>query len=172
MSSKYLKIMKRIKFTVMLAACSLMIIITGCRSQQQVSSSYANTSFESSMINVPGDGTVTIRAWGSGADKAKAIEQAKKNAVYDVIFKDFANGNSYEYKALVTEVNARERYQTYFDRFFSDGGEYLYFVKESSNQDKSRINSKSDSRENFSVVVDVNRNALRQQLVADGVLAK
>jgi len=78
MSSKYLKIMKRIKFTILFAACSLLVLITGCRSQQQVSSSYANTSFQSSMINVPGDGTVTIRAWGSGADKAKAIEQAKR----------------------------------------------------------------------------------------------
>ena len=148
------------------------IAASGCRSSKSISSTYANTTFETSVLNVNQDGTLTVRAWGTGASKAIAIEQAKKNAVYDVIFKGFRTGNSYHYTALVTEVNARERYQEYFDRFFAEGGEYLYYVAESSNSDNSRISSKSDSRQAYSVIVDVYRTGLQSQLIKDGILAR
>lgn len=113
-----------------------------------------------------------MKTWGKGPSKDKAVAQAMKNAVNDIIFKGVGNGNEYFNKPLVYEVNARERYAEYFDRFFADGGEYANFVNESSHKDGSRIKSKGASRENYAVVVEVNRSALRNQLLNDGIIKK
>ena len=44
-------------------------------------------SFESECLGVELDGSETLRAWGRGKNRTDAIEQAKKNAVRDVLFK-------------------------------------------------------------------------------------
>jgi hypothetical protein len=163
--------MKASVIVIALAAAAMTTGFTGCRSQQETSSTYSTFQLETTSLGITNSGVHTLRAWGKGATKAKAIEQAKKNAVYDIIFKGISGGNSSDYKAIVTEVNARERYQEYFDRFFADGGEYQNFVTESSNNDNSRVNSKGDSRVCYGVVVDVDRSALRRQLLNDGILA-
>ncbi len=164
--------MKTSVIVIAIAMTAMTVSINGCRSQQEISSTYSTYQLKTTSLGITNSGIHTLRAWGKGATKAKAIEQAKKNAVYDIIFNGVSGGNSSDYKAIVTEVNARERYQEYFDRFFADGGEYQRFVTESSNEDKSRVKSKGDSRENYGVVVDVDRSALRRQLVEDGILVK
>lgn len=148
----------------------LPILNSGCRKQQTVVSGYAYTQFATTCMGVEHDGSQTLRAWGKGSNRADAIEQAKKNAVYDVIFRGITGEGECQQRALVTEVNARTRYAAYFDPFFSDGGEYLHFVKEENSGEKSRIEASGTSQVNYGVVVTVNRPALRQQLVADGIL--
>lgn len=145
--------------------------MSSCRGKQQVSSTFQAFYFETTSLGLNADGSQTVRAYGKGATKDKAIEEAKKNAVSDIIFKGIPTAREASVKVpLVNEVNARERYAEYFDRFFSDGGEYLKFVKESSNKDKSRIESKGDYRVNYGVVVDVDRAGIKRQLQSDGVL--
>ncbi len=101
------------------------------------------------------------------------MREAMKNAVSDVIFKGIKGGNgSYSTQAIVTEVNARERYAEYFDRFFADNGEYQNFVKETSAKDGSRTESKSSGRVNYGITATVDRSALVKQLTEDGVLNK
>lgn len=126
--------------------------------------------FDTFCVNNNGDGTFDLRVWGSGVSRDKAIEQAMKNAVSDVIFKGIKGDGDKVQRPLVTEVNARERYQDYFDRFFANGGEYKNFINETSNKDGSRIQSKSNSRENYSVIVTIDRSALRRQLQNDGII--
>jgi len=165
--------MKKIHITTAIAAiCIGAILSGGCRSKQTISPSYATFSFETTYMGQGNDGSVVLRAWGKGPSIDKAIEQAKKNAVSDVIFKGVGTTNAYNQQPLVTEVNARERYADYFDRFFADGGEYANFIKESSNKDGSRVESKGNSRENYGVVVEVNRSALKRQLINDGILRR
>lgn len=153
------------------ALCGVMLILGSCRGNQNVSESVSYYNFGTSYVNASPSGIVTIRSWGSGPDKSQAIEEAKKNAVYDMIFKGIKGApKGYMSTALVNEVNARERYAEYFDRFFAKGGEYKKFVKETSGSDNSRVKSKSNGRENFGVTVNVDRPALQKQLREDGII--
>lgn len=149
-----------------------MALTVSCRSKQQVSDSYSYYKFETTAVSASPSGMLTVRAWGSGPDIANAIKEAQKNAVSDVIFKGVPGVGNYMGKPIVNEVNARERYAEYFDRFFADGGEYQKFVKETSSKDGSRTEAKSKGRQNYGVTLDIDRNALRQQLLQDGVITQ
>lgn len=146
------------------------LLFTGCRGKQSVSNSYSYYDFGTTLINTSPSGTITMRAWGNGPNLATAFEEAKKNAVSEVLFKGFKTSKSPMASALINEVNARQRYEDYFDRFFADGGEYNNFVYEASSTDKSRTKSKSNGRENYGFTLVVDRNALRDQMKKDGIL--
>lgn len=136
----------------------------------KVVSAAAYTTPETVVTDTEHDGTVTLRVWGKGSTVADAIEQAKKNAVYDVIFNNIRGAGSAKSLALVNEVNARERYANYFDPFFADGGEYRKFVKEEKANEASRLESKGSAIYNYGILATVNLSALRSQLIKDGVL--
>lgn len=96
-----------------------------------------NRSFISCM-GVELDGSQTLRVLGYGRNKRDAKEQAMKNAVWAVIFDGIREGTpGCDMRPLVSEVNARERYEDYFNKFFADGGDYKKFV------------SLRDTRKNF-----------------------
>lgn len=60
---------------------------------------------------------------GQRENRTDAIEQAKKNAVRDVLFKGVAAGSrECSVRPLVTEVNAQERYAYYFNDFLETEG--------------------------------------------------
>lgn len=164
--------MKNLTKITLTALCCGPLLLGSCRSKQTISPTYSTFTFETTYMGEGNDGSVVLRAWGKGPSIDRSIEQAKKNAVADVIFKGVGTTNAYNQQPLVTEVNARERYADYFDRFFADGGEYANFVRESSDKDGSRVKSKGASRENHGVVVEVNRSALRKQLINDGILKR
>lgn len=153
-----------------IAAFIMVLCLISCRNKQIVSDSYAYFDFKPTLISASPSGLLTIRSWGTGPNKASAIKEAKKNAISSILFKGFDTSNSYMAQPLINEVNARERYAEYFDRFFSDGGEYENFVKETSSTDGSRIEAKSKGRQNHSVIVSVDRNSLQKQLRRDGVI--
>ena len=159
------------KFITFFAFVSLLICGTSCSKKTTVvTSSAAYANFETSCLGVEHDGSQKLRAWGKGVTKADAIEQAKKNAVYDVLFKGIKGTGECNQNPLVLEVNARERYAKYFNPFFSDGGEYKHYVKAESGNSATILESKGSSINNYGVIVTVDREKLRDQLVKDGVL--
>lgn len=160
--------MKTFKYLAMLAFAA--VLLTGCRGQQSVSNSYSYMGFGTTLMNISPSGTITVQAWGTGPNKTVAIEEAKKNALNEVLFKGFPTSNNYMADPLVYEVNARERYAEYFNRFFADGGEYAKFIKEASNTDNSRVEAKTNARDAYGVMLVVDRNALQRQLKQDGVI--
>jgi len=71
----------------------------------------------------------------------------------------------------MTEVNARQRYQDYFDIFFMDRGEYLKYVSmEDKRAGSTRVTKRSYRDVSVSVTVRVLVPQLRARLKADGVL--
>ena len=117
------------------------------------------------------DGSQTLRAWGKGKNRADAIEQAQKNAVRDVIFKGINSGSDEcNTKPIIFEVNAQEKYEYYFNVFFADGGEYKKYVSSKDENMTSRMVAKSNTQENWSVVVRVDRSGLRNRLINDGII--
>lgn len=163
--------MMKLKNLIAAAAIAAALLAAGaCRSNQKVADSYSNYHFATTCVNTSPSGVVTVRAWGSGPNRASAIEEAKRQALNDMIFKGIQGTKGYAGQAIITEVNARERYAEYFDRFFAKGGEYGKFVKESSGTDKSRVEAKSNGRTGYGVTLDIDRPALRRQLQDDGLI--
>ena len=126
---------------------------------------------ETECISKEMDGSITVRVWGTGRNRSDALEQAKKQAVYDVLFKGITRGNTdYNMRPIMTEVNARQRYQDYFDIFFMDRGEYRKYI---SMEDK-RAGSTRTRRNYRDVTVGTTVRVLVPQLRArlkeDGLL--
>ena len=138
--------------------CLLLLILAGCSSKKSVSSYH---SFESECLGVELDGSETLRAWGRGKNRTDAIEQAKKNAVRDVLFKGVVAGSrECSVRPLITEVNAQERYASYFNDFFS------------MEDKKTNSNTKASNKTqiSYSTTVRVLRSQLQQKLIEDKIL--
>jgi hypothetical protein len=120
------------------------------------------------------DGSQTLKAWGNGRNRGDAVEQAKKNAVRDVLFNGINEGRQdCERRPLVPEVNAQKKYEDYFNKFFADGGEFKNFIslKDEKILDKiSRDKQKARESVTHGLVVRVLRAELKQKLIADGIL--
>ena len=149
----------------------LLISFTG---YGQVSQIAGNFSHGTECMGVEGDGTQTVKAYGNGRHRWDAIEQARKNAVRDVIFNGLREGKQEcEQRPLVAEVNAREKYEKYFNTFFADEGPYKNFVSTEDERLAQRVRrDKSRGRESVShaFIVRVLRPQLREKLIADGIL--
>lgn len=149
-------------------AVLLFVLLSGCG----VSSSVSYYDHPAQLIRAELDGTYVIRACGKDRNAQKAMEQAQKTAVYEVIFNGVASSSSTvtSLKPLLLEVNAKERYQDYFNAFFADGGEYRkYYTVE----DK-RIASSNFKRNHQQVQcltnVTVDVAALKAKLKEDNIL--
>lgn len=148
--------------------CLLLLILAGCSSKKSVSSYH---SFESECLGVELDGSETLRAWGRGKNRTDAIEQAKKNAVRDVLFKGVVAGSrECSVRPLITEVNAQERYAYYFNDFFRDGGEYLKYVSMEDKKTNSNTKASNKTQISYSTTVRVLRSQLQQKLIEDKIL--
>lgn len=162
--------MKLHKKLTILATAIFCLSLTSCKTPTGISNEYGMTAFETQCLGVDGDGTQTLRVWGNGNNRGEAIEQAKRNAVRDVIFKGITAGNGEcNKKPLVNEVNAAQKYESYFNSFFSKGGAYNKYVVLDEKR-TSRIKSKNSTREAWGVVVTIDRAQLRQRLIEDNIL--
>jgi hypothetical protein len=133
-----------------------------------------NYNFETECYGAELDGSITVKAWGNGRNRIDAVEQAKKNAVRDVVFKGIQNGKSDCSRApVLLEPNAQERYQDYFFKFFSDNGEYKNFVslKDERLFDKVKRDKKK-ARESVTngLVVRILVYDIKKKLKEDGIL--
>lgn len=152
---------------------AMLLMLGGCRSNQSAYSTTALTGSDIYCLNNPGDGTITLIAWGTGANRAEAIDKALKAAVRQTIFKGVTTGPGAvggSIPPLVHEVNAQERYSYYFEPFFRPGGVYLAYAKEVTANKSSRTETKTAGRQGNGIVVEVDRSALRQRLIDDGII--
>ena len=67
--------------------------------------------YETECLGVEGDGSQTVRAHGKGRNREDAMEQAKKNAVKDILFKGISKGSAEcNVKPVLFNPNAREKF--------------------------------------------------------------
>lgn len=151
-----------------IAALLLSLTCDVCHAQRRQNSGVKE--FEAECLGVEGDGSQTIRAYGFGKDKDDAVEQAQKNAVYAVIFKGITKGSGCNMKPLLTEVNAREKYEDYFDNFFKDDGPFEDFASMADERMFGREDTRNALGRRYAVVVRVLRSELRMKLKEDGIL--
>lgn len=147
------------------------IVLISCNSQKKIAGNY---SYKTECLGIEMDGSQTVKAWGNGRNRFDAIEQAKKNAVNDVLFNGIYEGKQdCEKRPVVAEVNARQKYEAYFNKFFADGGEYKKYVSlrdERIGQKVSRDRKGARQSVTHGVVVRVLRAELKQKMIEDGIL--
>jgi uncharacterized lipoprotein NlpE involved in copper resistance len=162
--------MKKILLSTFLIA---LFILPSCNSQKKIAGNY---SYKTECLGIEMDGSQTVKAWGNGRNRWDAIEQAKKNAVKDVLFNGIYEGKQEcEKRPVVAEVNAQQKYETYFNKFFADDGEYKNFVSlkdERIGQKVSRDRKGARQSVTHGVVVRVLRAELKQKMIEDGILKK
>ena len=154
----------------------LVVSATYCSAQKKKASMAGEYKYESECMGVEGDGSQTLKAWGTGNSKNDAVEQAKKNAVRDVLFKGIRDGKSEcNVKPVINEVNAQEKYEDYFNKFFSDDGPYKNFIS-MNDEPISVVGGKVSDRKRmadgvqYGVIVQVRRAELKQQMIKDNIL--
>lgn len=156
------------KFLLISTLAWLLVACSGIEVVTHTSSFY---DMETECLGKNMDGLQTLRVWATGNDKNDALTQAQKKAVYEVVFNGISAGagecNAYP---VVDEPNARKEYEDYFDRFFSDSGNYKKYVN-IANKDKDAMSAyKSGGRIQFSIIVIVDRAGLRKQFKNDGII--
>ena len=119
------------------------------------------------------DGSQTLRVQGYGRNRADAKEQAMKNAVWAVIFDGVKDGvEGCNMRPLVTEVNAKERYEDYFNLFFADNGAYKEYVSMRDTKRGSGGRAKDKLGYSYDLTIRVLRAELKARLKADNVIDK
>ena len=148
-------------------ALLIIISITGLNANAQT----VNSKYSVRCLGVELDGSQTLRVQGYGRNKNDAKEQAMKNAVYAVIFDGIRDGvEGCNMRPLVTEVNARERYEDYFDIFFSDKGAYKEYVSMRDTKKRSADKAKDRIGYSYDLTVRVLRPELKARLKADNII--
>lgn len=122
-------------------------------------------------LNVELDGSITVLVSGSGRYMADAKEQAKKNAVYNVIFKGVKteDANSTVSKPLVYAVNPTEKYEDFINAFFADGGKYTDFVSMEDRRLTTAKRQRKGAQVDWTLTVRVLRPELKQYLAEQNI---
>ena len=152
----------------LIAVALAMLMAGGVKAQTSTSAYY---DYEVECLGVELDGSQTVRVWGVGRNKKDAVEQAKKNAVWAVIFdgiKDGAEGCNM--RPLITEVNAKERYEDYFNIFFTDNGAYKDYVSVRDTKLRSGGRSKDKLGYSYDITIRVLRPQLKARLKSDNLI--
>ena len=130
---------------------------------------YARSSIR--CLGVELDGSQTLRVQGYGRNRSDAKEQAMKNAVWAVIFDGIREGaEGCNMRPLVAEVNAKERYEDYFNLFFADNGEYKKYVSLRDTKKRSGGRSKDKLGYAYDLTIRVLRAELKARLKADNLI--
>jgi len=146
-------------------------LLVACNPQRKILGNYE---YKTECMGVELDGSQTVKAWGNGRNRWDAMDQARKNAIRDVIFKGILEGkNGCEQKPIIFEVNAEEKYKDYFNVFFKDDGEYAKYISSDEERLGQRIKrDRKKARESVThgFIVRVKRNELIQKLKTDGII--
>jgi len=154
------------KFSLLIAVIAMVFVGCGTKRSQAF---YENPS---RVLSANYDGSYVIRVQIRARNAALAFTDGQRKAVEEVIFTGVKAGSKgiSDLKPLCFDMNAREKYEDYFNAFFSDDGEW---TKYASLKDKRAGTTRyeRDGRQMVeSVTVSVDRAALKKKLQADGII--
>lgn len=160
--------MKKLIYNIAIILLTITLVYSCGSSPKTVGAHYSS---ETECLGAELDGSQTLRAWGTGRNKTDAVEQARKNAVRDILFEGITKGSGdCNIKPLLMEVNAQEKYEYYFNTFFQDGGDYKEYVSNEDTRSGSSISSSTNTQVKYGVVVRVLRSELKERLIRDQIL--
>ena len=151
-------------------AAAAMVILAGCGPKR----SQAYYDAPSQVLSANYDGSYVIRVQVRSKDAVTAFADAQRKVVKEVIFdgvKSASNGLS-DLKPLCFDKNAPEKYEDYWNAFFSDNGPWKQFT---SYEDRRAVTTKyeRDGRQMVETgTVTVDRAGLKKKLQEDGIIPK
>ncbi len=157
--------MKKIGFII---AAFAMICLASCGPKR----SQAYYDQPSQVMSATAEGTYIIRVQVRAKDAVVAFTEAQRKVVKEVIFDGVKSANSgiSDLKPLCFDMNAREKYEDYWNAFFSDEGPWKDFT---SYKDR-RATSTRYQRDGRLMVetgtVTVNRAGIKKKLQEDGII--
>lgn len=156
------------KYLFILASAVVALLFAACGAHR----SQAYYDYESKVIQAHGDGSYVIRAWGRGRNAAHKYEVAQKQALQDVIFSGVqAQSSNIEHlKPLCYDMNAREKYEDYFNAFFAEKGPWKQFIAMKDRRTFTTNRSRTDAQTLGQVTVTVYRADLKRKLQEDGII--
>lgn len=120
-------------------------------------------------LNTEMDGSITVRSYGDGKRHKDAREQARKNAIYQIVFKGIqANGQTI--RPLVGEANAYERHEAYWAKFFADGGIFSEYATSEDEKFTAKKRDHGRTQNIHGAVVRIKRGELKARLIQDGII--
>lgn len=145
----------------------LITMLFGCGSKR----SGAYYDYKTQLIGTELDGSYTLLSWGKARNAADAFIQAQKQAVFDIIFTGVTgNTANNSLKPLIFEVNAREKYETYFNTFFEDNGPWKKYCSLKEKRVFSSNYYRTNKQSLCQTTVCVYREQLRQCLINDKII--
>lgn len=120
-------------------------------------------------LNTELDGSITVRSYGEGKRDKDAREQARKNAVYTILFQGITAKGQF-IRPLVVEANAYERHEAYWSSFFADGGIFSEYATNDDEKFTSKKRNHGNTQNIHGAVVRVKRGELKARLIKDGIL--
>ncbi len=155
------------KLSIILAVVTAMIF-AGCGPKR----SQAYYDAPSQLLSSNYDGTFVIRTQVRARNAAIAFTDAQRKVVQEVIFDGIqsAHSNMEGLKPICFDKNAREKHEDYFRVFFQDNGPWKKYVDL---RDKRTTTTRyqRDGRQMIeTVTVSVDRAALKDRLMADGII--
>ena len=155
------------KFSFIIAAFA-MICLASCGSKR----SQAYYDAPSQLLSSNYDGTFVIRTQVRARNAAIAFTDAQRKVVQEVIFDGIqsAHSGTEGLKPLCFDKNAKEKHEDYFRVFFQDNGPWKKYVDL---RDKRTTTTRyqRDGRQMIeTVTVSIDRAALKDRLVADGII--
>lgn len=148
----------------------LVISLIGFNSCKSIKNNASYYSYDVKCIGSALNGIQTVKAWGKGLDKAEALEQAKKNALDEVLFKGIRQGTTdCNTRPIVSEINAKTKYQYYFNSFYSQ--DYSSFA--TINTKKNKIEKiETDQGYLIGAIITIEIADLKQRLFDDNILSQ
>ena len=118
-------------------------------------------------------GCAIVRVWSYSKNANVATAQAGKNAVHGIIFTGYAPSTDSKRlpgrHPMIETPGTEEKFATYFEKFFEDGGSYQRYVSLMGNGVPDQV-VKIGKEYKVGLVVTVMADELRQRLESDGVM--
>ncbi len=120
------------------------------------------------------DGSQLVRAFGEGKSASDAKKQLEKNAMRDVLFNGIREGQEgCRVAPLINNPNVRDQHEKYFNKFFSDGGQYKRYVKENDSPGKTTERYKGEGKTKlWTKIVTIDMYKMEKELKQEGIIPK
>lgn len=118
------------------------------------------------------DGSYVIRVQVRARNAAIAFTDGQRKAVEEVIFKGVKAGSNgiSDLKPLCFDMNAREKHEQYFRAFFMDEGPWTNYASLKDKRTGTTRYQRDGRQMVETVTVSVDRDGLRDRLIADGII--
>ena len=148
--------------------CTLVLSLASCGAKR----SQAFYDQPSRVLSADYNGTYVVRTQVRSKDAVTAFYDAQRKVVKEIIFDGIqaANNGVSDLKPLCLDMNAQEKYEDYWNAFFSDGGPWKQFT----NYSKRRVVTTRYERDGRQMVetgtVTVDRAGIKKKLQEDGII--